>query len=519
MGATPEPDPAVKFRIDNRAGAVAAALLSATLMGVAECQPGFGWLALAGMTPLCLTMRWDRFMTAWLSLATFGAALTAMTGQWIRLTAPGFVWLLVAAIVYQAALAAIPAAGVWAIGRRVEGRAALLFLPVFWVAMELLERHAFFGISWALAGLPLADYAAFREAASIAGPEALSFAAVAVSIALALIARSSGRVRLLATLQGAAILVAVLAFGYARGGSGSEAVTAKIAVVQPVIAQETRWDRTENRPPLLQRMNRLIDRAAAQSPRLIVLPEGSLPGLVHRERDLAEFVTGAVERTGRPLLFGSVVADDAGNFYNAAIRIGTDGTVDEYRKRKLVPFAERTPWPFGNTQPDGWVKFTPGSDARLMPLNAATSFGVAMCLEDTYPDLARDAVGQGASFLIALVNTESFKETSQPLAHLRRAQLTAAAAGIPILRAANSGVSCSLDAHGRILAQVPENREAAEALPVAILPVATLYGAVGDGGVLAMLAMWFCSIVFSLRLKLVLPRARRRRRSTMPAWT
>lgn len=493
--------------------AVAAALASAAILGVAETVPGLGWLALLGLAPLCLALRGGDFFADWTALAIFGGAFTLITADWIRLTGAGFGRFVPAAMAYQILLMAVPAVGLWIAGRRGFERQALLLLPVFWVALEMMERRAFFGVSWALLGLPLADYPALREAAGLAGPEALTFLAAAAGVGIALALRGAGRVRMLAIAQAVTVLTAALLYGEVAGESTAP-VTARIAVVQPMIPQETRWDRAEVRPALLQRLNRLIDRAAAQSPRLIVLPEGSLPGLVHRERDLADFATGAVQRTGRPLLFGTVDSDDSGNFYNAAVRIGTDGTVNTYHKRRLAPFAERTPWPFHYTPPEGWVQFTPGSGSGLMPMGSATSFGVVMCLEDTYPDLARDAAANGATLLISLVNTESFKDTSQPLAHLRRAQLTAAASGMPMVRAANSGISCSLDAHGRVLASLPANRETAAALPVSAVTAGTLYAATGDAGVLALLALWtgMAAMALRMRIRITIPLPGKRRR-------
>jgi apolipoprotein N-acyltransferase len=166
-----------------------------------------------------------------------------------------------------------------------------------------------------------------------------------------------------------------------------------------------------------------------------------------------------------------------------AVRIGTDGTVSEYRKTRLVPFVEHTPWPFHYKPADGWVQFAPGTERTLMPLNAASSFSVAMCLEDTYPDIAREYVLAGSNLLIALVNTENFKETNQALAHLRRARLTAVAAGLPMVRAANSGFSCSIDARGRLLGALPPNAQEAGVLPASPGSVSTVYDALGDMGV------------------------------------
>lgn len=482
-----------------------AAILSALALGAAQSYAGLAWLTFLALIPLCLAIEDLGFGRAWAVLALFNGLHTALTAHWIRQTGTGFGWFLLAAVAYQAALTVIPAAGVWLAGRR---RTAdwLLLLPALWMLMELGSRRLLFGISWALVGLPLADYSVMAQIASVAAPEALSFLAVACNIALALATKTAAKTAPRkrrswpAILQAAVLVFAAIVFGLVRTGGGSEAAAMNIGVVQPMLSQQTRWDRLENRPPLLARLNRLIDRAAQQSPSLIVLPEAALPGLVRYEPDLAAFVTAAVQRTDKPVLFGSIDRDPQGRYYNAAVLIGTDDTDAEYRKRRLVPFVEHTPWPFHYRPPDDWVQFTPGDEPTRIRLDVATSFSVAMCLEDTYPDLARDYARNGANLLIALVNTENFKDSNQALAHLRRAQLTAVAAGIPIVRAANSGISASIDAHGRILGRLAPNREQAATLPAATVAVPTLYGTLGDPGValllfliLTMEAIWLRS--------------------------
>ena len=146
-------------------------------------------------------------------------------------------------------------------------------------------------------------------------------------------------------------------------------------------------------------------------------------------------------------------------------------------------------------------------------------FAVLICLEDTYPNLAREYAREGADFLIAMVNTENFRETNQSLTHLRRARLTAIASGLPMLRAANSGISCSLDSRGRLLGALEQNRESAAQLAVSSTPAPTVYGTIGDAGVLAVLILlsateWW---LMASRTPKVARRVHRRRRRTSAA--
>jgi apolipoprotein N-acyltransferase len=152
-----------------------------------------------------------------------------------------------------------------------------------------------------------------------------------------------------------------------------------------------------------------------------------------------------------------------------------------------------------------------------MPIGDESSrFGVVMCLEDTYPDLARAYAQDGARLLVAMVNTESFRETGQGLAHLRRARLTAVAAGLPVIRAANSGVSCSIDSHGRILDKLEPNVRAVRQFPVSS-PTGTVYNRIGDEGVITGVLLllgleWLALREPVMRIALAMKPKRRRRR-------
>ena len=474
----------------RRFAAAGAALASAAVMAAAQSFPGCGWLVLAGAVPLCFALGAPGFLANWALLAIFHAAYTALTLSWIRETGAGFGWLIPATVLYAALLAALPAAAIVFVGRRATAAGRLMLLPSAWALAELLSRRVLPAFSWALLGQPLADYPAVAQIAALAGPESLTFLALGANVAIAIALQPRLRpARFAALMQGPALLLLALALGALRLYEAPAAPTRKIAVVQPCISQQIRWDRLENRPPLLARMNRLIDEAAAQSPDLIVLPEGALPGLVRFERDLADFSTDAVRRTGVPLLFGSIDRDGFGRLYNSAFLITPDGGVSQYHKMRLDPFVERTPWPFRFAPPEGWAQFTPGTERALMHLSPADSFAPAIWLEDAHPDLAADAAARGAQWMVSLVNGESFQNTSQPLAHLRRARLSAISAGLPMLRAANTGISCSIDAHGRLLGALRPGVEQAAVLPASRFAVNTVYGVAGDLGELALLAL------------------------------
>ena len=162
--------------------------------------------------------------------------------------------------------------------------------------------------------------------------------------------------------------------------------------------------------------------------------------------------------------------------------------VDRYDKTHLVPFGEYVPMrrvlgflsglATGLAQGD----LTPGDRPRVLkglPLRHATS--ALICYEVIYPGLVRQAVRDGARLLLNLTNDAWYGRTSAPHQFLAIAAMRSAEHGLPMLRAANTGVSGIIDANGVVVHETPifEERALAAVVPP---PRAgpTLYTRFGD---------------------------------------
>jgi apolipoprotein N-acyltransferase len=73
-----------------------------------------------------------------------------------------------------------------------------------------------------------------------------------------------------------------------------------------------------------------------------------------------------------------------------------------------------------------------------------------ICYEDTFAPLARKAASSDTDFLVNLTNDGWFGESAEQWQHLASAVFRGVENGIPIVRCANNGVTCWIDAHGRI---------------------------------------------------------------------
>lgn len=239
---------------------------------------------------------------------------------------------------------------------------------------------------------------------------------------------------------------------------------ARVALVQPKIAQEVKWD-PARAPAILEVLTATTLEAASARPDLIVWPEAVTPLAVRGDDTARAFVEALVRRTKIPLLLGSVAVEHPGRdteaWFNGAFLVTPEAGVapNYYAKRRLVPFGEYVPlrpllgW-LGKFVPIGG-DFLPGdTPAPLLTTlrGEPVVFGPLICYEDTYPDLARFSVLGGASVLVVLTNNGWFGEGGAAYQHAAHAVLRAVETRRPVLRCGNAGWSGWIDEFGAVRA-------------------------------------------------------------------
>ena len=126
------------------------------------------------------------------------------------------------------------------------------------------------------------------------------------------------------------------------------------------------------------------------------------------------------------------------------------------------------------------------------------SFSPIICYEVIFP-AAVTGPGPRPRWLLNVTNDAWFGLSSGPYQHLASARLRAVEEGLPMLRAANTGVSAVIDSYGRVLAAMDMQREGIidHRIPAARDP--TPYARWGDGALVALLALALAFLVASLR--------------------
>jgi apolipoprotein N-acyltransferase len=237
----------------------------------------------------------------------------------------------------------------------------------------------------------------------------------------------------------------------------------KVGLIQGNINQAQKWDPVYQRETL-DIYEDLTRQAFHQEPGLglVVWPETATPFIFERERVYREELEAFTQDLQTPLLFGSLAMESRSNrldtdqatFFNSAYLLSSAGEpVARYDKIHLVPFGEYVPLSsllfFVQKMVEGIGDFGSGQESTVME-SPQGRFGVVICFEVIFPELVRKFVKQEAQFMVTLTNDAWFGRSSAPTQHFSMVVFRAVENRVPFIRAANTGITGSIDATGRI---------------------------------------------------------------------
>jgi len=476
------------------------------------------WVAPLIVSPLVVaSTRWDR--RYWLGGVVAGVATLPVwlyEQSWTRhVSEAGFVPLGLVLSVY-------PGLFVWGMARVVRsspGVPVWAACGLLWGALEMIRgRIAFGGYPWFLVGHPVVESPVLAAAGSVVGASGVSVLVAGLGGAIG--GLFAGRAResligagVIACVWGALSVVGTVAWPIGSGQADAGASRPLIAAVQTNVPQDVRgtWE-AEQRVEDMLRFLELTRRASERGASVIVWPETMFPGyyldreslaavrrVSDRFPDLARFVdefARALTLTQGELSAAMVVgartydgldlsgpggyepSHDA-TFNSAVVIEGGEITNQRYDKVHLTPFGEVMPyisaWPWLESRVlsiglgASGMRFDldAGAHAVLLEvggLQAATP----ICFEATMAAVCRRlVVGDGsqwgpaeADLLMNLTNDGWFGGFDAGRAqHLLSARWRSVELGLPMLRAANTGISCLIDARGRVVSQLPPRQE------------------------------------------------------------
>jgi apolipoprotein N-acyltransferase len=335
-----------------------------------------------------------------------------------------------------------------------------------WVTHEWTRGWLFSGFGWNGLGVALHAEWPMIQIAEFTGVVGLSFAvAFANIIAVTTPLRLFGEARthrmrphfdLTLTMIG---IVALLAFGLDRVQHRSAAKPLRVAAVQASVPQLQKFN-PQFTSEVFERFRRLSEIAVGANPPpdLLVWPESSMPDPVRDENtESYRFVSDFSAAAKTDLMLGTLDVED-GHDYNAALVVSNSGErVQIYRKLHLVPFGEYIPlrhsFPLFAAIASTWVPgdFTAGTKHTVFTLtNGNVRVAPLICFEDTVGDLVRRFVVNGANLLVDVTNDGWFLHSSGSRQHLANAIFRCVENRRPMVRAANTGVTCFVNEFGRV---------------------------------------------------------------------
>ena len=116
-----------------------------------------------------------------------------------------------------------------------------------------------------------------------------------------------------------------------------------------------------------------------------------------------------------------------------------------------------------------------------------------ICFEGIFPDLAREYVQEGSRLLVNITNDAWFGRSSAPYQHLSMIAFRAVENRVPVVRAANTGITAIIDSKGHIRAMTPLFKEAFLTGEVRLGEGGTFYGRFGD--IFAWLCLAGCAVI------------------------
>ncbi|HEY8835380.1 MAG TPA: apolipoprotein N-acyltransferase, partial [Chthoniobacterales bacterium] len=330
---------------------------------------------------------------------------------------------------------------------------------------EWVRGWLFSGFGWNGLGVALHQNWPAIQIAELTGVVGLSFViafanVIAVTLPLRLFAEArSHRMRphfdLTLTMIG---VVAVFAFGLHRVQNLPSPNLLRIAAVQTNIPQTDKFH-PDYADQILNTCDQLSALAVEREPDLglMVWPEGSIPGVFGHDAWVLQFSQTIAQRSGTDLLLG-VDNEENDRSYNAALLVSPTGESQLYRKVHLVPFGEYVPlrhsFPLFAAIASTWVPgdFAAGTEHTVFHLtNRAIRVAPLICFEDTVGELVRHFVLNGADILIDITNDGWFLQSAGSQQHLANAIFRCVENRRPMVRAANTGITCFIDEFGRLV--------------------------------------------------------------------
>lgn len=398
-----------------------------------------------------------------------------------------------------------------------RGAVRVLALAAALTIAEWLRGHVLTGFPWNAFGYALAAPLALAQGAALVGLWGLTFVAVAAFASPAVLAddRTETRRPWLPLALSLSVLAGLAVYGAVRLATTPTTFVegVRLRIMQPNLPQDAKFNYGAKQQVMATYLA-LSDQATGPDHRGVrdathlIWPESAFPFLLAREPEamaqIADLLPqGTVLITGAARAAESTGGGRVRHGYNSVYVIDDAGTIlSVYDKVHLVPFGEYLPFQDAlerlGLMPLTKVRggFLPGPRRRPLSVPGAPAAAPLICYEIIFPGAVLGD-GERPGWLLNLTNDGWFGASSGPHQHFHQARVRAIEEGLPLVRAANTGVSAVVDPLGRVVRALPLGVAGVldARLPHRIEP--TLYARFGDRGtaILLLVSILLCVIV------------------------
>ena len=505
----------------------AAIALAAGAVSALAMAPFNAWPVLFVTLPILVWLvdgsaagRWSGAITAAIAGWCFGFGFFVAGLYWIGhaflVDAKTFGWLLPVAVsglpAYLAIFTALGVAAarlIW-----VRGPERLLALAATLTIAEWLRGHVLSGFPWNTFGYALTQPLALAQSVSLVGIWTLTFLCIAICATPAVLADDAidtpRPYRPL--LIGLGILAAMAIYGVVRLSLNPttfvDGVT--LRVMQPNLQQDQKFNYSAKAEVMARYINLSSRATGPDSDGLngithLIWPESAFPFFLTREPDALAQIAGLL-KPGTELITGAVRAAQGATAanpraYNSVYVIDPDGSIQGvYDKVHLVPFGEYLPLQrvlekIGLRNLTKQVGgFQSGDRRRAMDVPRAPKMLALICYEAIFQDAAVPRGEPRPGWLVNITNDGWFGISTGPYQHFQQSRVLAIAEGLPMVRAANTGISAVIDPFGRIINSLPLGAEGVFDARLPNAAAATLFVILGDYALILFLVVSFIAV-------------------------
>ena len=375
-------------------------------------------------------------------------------------------------------------------------RKASRFVRLFAVACafvfaELLQSVGTFAFPWGRVFVTQSAFPVLLQSASVFGSYFITFLVVGVNslFAYALMSKKY-RKKLIAI--GLSVFALNICFGVVRMAALEKGYEEKdefrAVALQGNYPSKSKWTGSTSEMFLeyMSLAQNALKDADKSVPSLVAIPETALTTEFKEDGRYAETVKDFCAENNASFVIGAF-ADNDGRYLNAIFTVNPDRSISApYAKRHLVPFGEYVPYRsvVEKISPDlagaiSFHDFDKGTDTVTMSTPFA-NVGTLICYDSIFPSLCRQAVNDGAEVVVISTNDSWFGTSPALTHHLAQAQMRAIENNVPIVRAANTGISAIIEPNGTVISSLGADKRGYISENIKVGERGTLYTAIGD---------------------------------------